>query len=102
VLRNESVLTSKPCDFHSRLFLVIFSLEIIPLLLGADLSLEALLVHCRGRDQMPESERFKLKSSHKGLQLRQKGEESNATLTRDAYQHQHLMVTMCYHYVRFF
>lgn len=29
VLQNESVMTSKPCNFHTRLFLLIFSLEII-------------------------------------------------------------------------
>lgn len=38
----KSVTTSKPCHFHSRLFLLISSSEIIPLLLGADLSLYVL------------------------------------------------------------
>lgn len=38
----KSVTTSKPCHFHSRLFLLISSSDIIPLLLGADLSLYVL------------------------------------------------------------
>lgn len=38
----KPVMTSKPCHFHSRFFLLISSLEIIPLLLGADLSLHVL------------------------------------------------------------
>lgn len=53
----KSVMTSKPCHFHSRLFLLISSSEIIPLLLGADLSLYVL----QRRAQIPGNERFELK-----------------------------------------
>lgn len=38
----QSVMTSKPCHSHRRLSLLISSLKIIPLLLGADLSLYVL------------------------------------------------------------
>lgn len=38
----KSVTTGKPCHFHCRLFLLISSSGIIPLLLGADLSLYVL------------------------------------------------------------
>lgn len=50
----KSAMTSKPCHFHSRIFLLISSSEIIPLLLGADLSLYVL----QRRAQIPGDERF--------------------------------------------